>query len=188
MMEQLNQLANRNIVFFDLETQRSFDDVGGRRNFHKLGLSVAVTFNTDRNTYESYLESEVNSLIDDLRSADLVVGFNIIRFDYIVLQPYTTFPLNTLSSFDILNDIHSRLGHRVSLDSLAQNTLYAKKSADGLQAIQWYREGQFEKLTEYCRNDVEITKQLYEYGKKNKYVVYYDRYAGAKRRVNVNWP
>lgn len=177
----------QNFVFFDIETQRSFDEVGGRQNFHKLGLSVAVTFSTTRGTYKSFLESEVYNLIEDLRNADLVIGFNIIRFDYIVLQPYTKFPLKELSSFDMLSDIHERLGHRVSLDSLAQNTLGSSKSADGLQAIQWYREGKFEELIEYCRRDVEITKMLYEFGKENKYVMYYDRYAGAKRRVNVNW-
>jgi len=182
-----NQL-DRNLVFFDIETQRSFDDVGGRYNLHKLGLSVAVTFSTDRGTYESYRESEVENLIADLRGADLVIGFNIIRFDFPVLQPYTTFSLKEIPSFDILSDLHRRLGHRVSLDSLAQSTLGSKKSADGLQAIQWYREGNFEMLKEYCRQDVEITKQVYGFGKENKYVMYYDRYARAKRRVDVSWP
>ena len=179
--------SHRNLVFFDIETQSSFDEVGGRHNIHKLMLSVAVTFSTLRGTYQSYLESEVEDLIKDLQTADLVIGFNIIKFDYIVLQTYTKVSLKQLKSFDILQDLHYRLGHRVSLDSLAQSTLGSRKSADGLQAIQWYREGKIDDLIKYCQKDVEITKEIYEFGKLNSYVMFYDKFAHSKRKVAVDW-
>ena len=44
-------VAAKNIVYFDLETQRSFGDVGGFSNKGKMGISIAVTYSTARGTY-----------------------------------------------------------------------------------------------------------------------------------------
>ena len=183
-----NSIENRNLVFFDIETQKSFDEVGGRKFFHKLGLSVAVTYCTQNDTYSSYFEADVENLISELKNADLVIGFNIQAFDYVVLQPYTRFKLFNLKSFDILSDIHHRLGFRISLDSLASSTLGTQKLADGLQAIEWYKTGKFDDLVEYCKKDVEITRQLYMFGKMNKYILYYDKYQRSVLKLPVEWP
>jgi len=176
----------KNIVFFDLETQRSFQEVGGRHNIPRLGLSVAVTYSTADGEYHHYTEEAVAELIEELKSADLVVGFNVISFDYQVLTAYTDHPLRQLPTVDMLDDIYRTLGFRVSLDALASATLGVGKSADGLQAIRWWRQGQMKELFDYCQQDVEVTRQLYEFGKQNKYVQYRDR-QWRVRRVPVNW-
>jgi len=49
--------ANPALVFFDLETQHSFQEVGGRHNLHRLGLSVAVTYNSGDSAFHHYTES-----------------------------------------------------------------------------------------------------------------------------------
>jgi len=176
----------KNIVFFDLETQRSFQEVGGRHNIPRLGLSVAVTYSTADGEYHHYTEETVDELIEELKSADLVVGFNVLSFDYEVLTAYTDHPLRQLPTVDMLDDIYRTLGFRVSLDALASATLGVGKSADGLQAIRWWRQGQMKELFDYCQQDVEVTRQLYEFGKQNKYVQYQDR-QWRVRRVPVNW-
>jgi DEAD/DEAH box helicase domain-containing protein len=175
-----------NIVFFDVETQRSFDEVGGRRNIRKMGLSVAVTYSTADETFHHYTEENVADLIADLKAADLVVGFNVLRFDYEVLRGYTDDPLKDIPTVDMLDHIHKRLGFRVSLDNLAGATLGMNKSADGLQAIRWYRQGRIQEILDYSQQDVEVTRQLYEYGKKRKHVKYRDR-NWRVRMVQVNW-
>lgn len=177
---------DRNIVIFDLETQRTFQEVGGRHNLHKLGLAAAVTYSTRDATFRTYTEDTAADLIDELKAADLVVGFNVVHFDYQVLRAYTDYPLHQIPTIDMLQDIHRRLGFRLSLDAVARATLGTKKSADGLQAVRWYKQGQIDKVIEYCKQDVEVTRQLYEFGRDHGYVEYWDR-SYRKRKIPVNW-
>ena len=184
-----------NIVFFDVETQRTFDEVGGRNNIQALGLAAAVTYATAGGTFGYYVETDVEALLAELRSADLVVGFNLYGFDYQVLRAYG--PFDMPNTVDLLDHIHRRLGFRVSLDNLAGATLGAAKSADGLQAVRWYREaGQqtdeaqrqalMQKIFDYCQQDVEITRRLFEYGRQFKHVKFRDRNFRVQT-VPVSW-
>ena len=175
-----------NIVFFDLETQKSFDEVGGRRNIPQLGLSAAVTYSTADGAFHHYTEDTVQDLIAELRAADLVVGFNVLGFDYKVLTAYTDERLAQLPTVDMLDHIYKRLGFRVSLDNLASTTLGVSKSADGLQAVRWYKEGRMQDILSYCQQDVEVTRRLYEHGKQHKVVKFRDR-NHRERKVMVNW-
>ncbi len=173
-------------LFFDLETQKSFQEVGGRENIKLLRLSVAVTFSSATNEFKSYTEKEVNGLIADLKVAERVIGFNLLNFDYQVLKAYTSERLSDLPTVDMLDDIYNKLGFRISLDALANATLDANKGGDGLDAIRWYREGKMDELIAYCREDVAITKRLYEYGRDSGFVCFLDKF-GQKRKVSVAW-
>ena len=176
----------RPIVVFDLETQNSFDDVGGYRNTRALKMSVGVTWNSTDQSFHRYVEKDVLALIEELKSASLVVGFNVLSFDYEVLMAYTSEPLRNLPTTDMLDHIYRRLGFRVKLDDLARATLNAKKSGGGLDAIRWWREGKLDTLYEYCEQDVDVTRRLWEFGKQNRFVQFYDkRY--KLQRVPVNW-
>lgn len=174
-----------NIVYFDLETKYLANEVGGWNFIDKMGLAVAVTYSTQRGNFAHYTEQEVSALIEDLSSADLVVGFNILRFDYTVLRPYTTRDLRQLPSLDILHELHRQLGHRVKLDSCAQATLGTSKGGDGVLAVHWFREGQIEKVIEYCKQDVDIVRRLHEYGRQHRRI--YFSYYNQRRCVPVNW-
>jgi len=175
-----------NDIFFDLETQKSFQEVGGRENIKLLRVSVAVTFSTVTNEFKSYTEKEVNALIADLKSAERVIGFNLLGFDYQVLKAYTTERVNDFPTVDMLADIYNALGFRVSLDSLANATLNANKVGDGLDAIRWYREGKLDELIAYCREDVALTKKLYEFGRDNGFLNFSDKF-GRKNKVMLDW-
>lgn len=175
-----------NTVFFDVETQKTFDEVGGRENIRRLGFAAAVTYSTAEAAYHHYIEESVADLIAELKAADLVVGFNVLRFDYEVLRAYTVDPLNSIPTVDMLDHIYRRLGFRVSLDNLAQTTLRAAKSADGLQSVRWYKAGLIQKVLEYCQHDVEITRQLYEFGRLHKHISFRDTDYRV-RDVAVNW-
>jgi DEAD/DEAH box helicase domain-containing protein len=174
-----------NIVYFDLETKYLADEVGGWDFIDKMGLAVAVTYSTQRSGFAHYTEQEVSALIEDLSSADLVVGFNILRFDYTVLRPYTTRDLRRLPSLDILLDVYRQRGHRVKLESCAQATLGVAKGGDGLQAVRWFREGQIDKVIDYCKQDVDIVRRLHEYGKQHRRI-YFSDYR-QRVPVPVNW-
>ncbi len=177
---------SRRTIFLDVETQRTFEEVGGRHNLGKLGLAAAVAYDSYTGDYRSYAEADVEELVHELIGADLVVGFNLKAFDYEVLQPYTDHPLHTLPTADMLEDVHQELGFRLSLESLAQATLGIGKSADGLQAVRWFRQGELDKVIEYCRRDVEVTRRLYEYGCERGYILYWDR-RGRMQKIFVSW-
>lgn len=174
------------VLFFDLETQKSAEEVGGWGNIHKMGLAVGVVWDSLDREFFTYEEKDARQLVDKLRTADLVVGFNVIGFDYTVLQPYSDFDLQEINTFDMLVDVKKRLGFRLSLNHLAQHTLNAKKSADGLISLQWYKEGKISKIIQYCKQDVEITRDLYLFGEKNGLVKYQSR-SGNPLQLEVNW-
>jgi DEAD/DEAH box helicase domain-containing protein len=175
-----------NTVFFDVETQKSFDEVGGRHNIRQLKLSAAVTYSTAAAAFRHYREEDVDDLIAELKAADLVVGFNVLNFDYEVLRAYTDDPLDDLPTVDMLDHIHKRLGFRVSLDNLASATLGLTKSADGLQAVRWYKQGRIEEILDYCQQDVEVTRRLYEHGRQHKHVRFRNRNY-RQQIVSVSW-
>jgi len=175
-----------NVVFFDVETQRSFDEVGGRHNIRRMGLAAAVTYSTATGAYRHYTEDQCAQLLAELRAADLVVGFNVLSFDYEVLRAYTDDPLDDLPTVDMLDHVYRRLGFRVGLNALAECTLGCCKSADGLQALAWYREGKMQEILDYCQQDVEVTRRLYEYGRQYKHLKYRDRMRRLQM-VPVSW-
>lgn len=182
----------RNIVYFDLETQRSFRDVNNNKS--KMGVSIAVTYSTKNGSYMIYDEAHMKELIEELSKADLVVGFNHISFDYAVLQAYAIFDLlESTHNIDMLVDVEKTLGHRLKLDSIASASLGTGKTADGLDALRWWQEHKktgsndpIMKIAEYCAYDVKCTKEVYEYGVKNGYISYEDR-TGKIQQMSVNW-
>jgi DEAD/DEAH box helicase domain-containing protein len=175
-----------NVVFFDLETKYLADEVGGWDNIPKMGLAVAVTYSTADAAYRHFTEEQAADLVTELQRADLVVGFNVLRFDYAVLQPYTDIPLRALPTVDMLQDIYQRLGFRVSLDAVASATLSITKSADGVQAVKWYRRGEIDRVLAYCERDVQVTRDVYEFGQRHGFVRYLDRRYRV-RQVPVRW-
>ncbi len=171
---------------FDVETQRSAQEVGGWHKADLMGISCIVLYDSKADRFFEYTQDMVPDFIERLLKLDVVVGFNNKRFDNRVLSGHTDFDFNTLPSLDILEDVHKHLGYRLSLDNLAQITLGAKKSGNGLQALLWWKQGEIRKIMDYCRKDVEITKDLFLYGRKNGYLLFRNK-AGNSVRVPVDW-
>jgi hypothetical protein len=176
----------KNIVYFDLETQKSADEVGGWDHIRDMRMSVGVTFSVTRGTYRIYNEPQVHDLVTELQRADLVVGFNQLRFDYEVLHGYTVIDLRQVPTLDMLVDIQHTLGYRLSLDSVASATLGCEKTAEGLQAIQWFREGKLVDIAEYCCYDVKLTRMVHEYGRVHRQLFYLNRF-GKRLSIPVHW-
>lgn len=160
------------VVVLDLETQKSFDEVGGRGNLHLLRVSVAGLYSYEKDLFRTFTEWEVPALRGVLEDARLVVGFNLKRFDYPVLEPYIKRSLKHLPTLDILEEVERILGHRLSLDTLVRATLGEGKTGHGLDAIRYFREGDIDKLKSYCLADVRLTRDLYEYGKRHGRMMY----------------
>ena len=127
-------------------------------------------------------------LVDALARTTVVVSFNIRRFDYRVLAGYTGVDYaRTLPTFDLLEEIHRTLGFRVGLNALAQATLGAGKTADGLQSLQWVAQGRFDLVEDYCCYDVEVLCDLYLFGRREGHVFFPDRRHGTQLQLPMDW-
>ena len=181
-------------VYFDLETQRSFNDVGGSSNLVKMGISVACAFSSKTGKYSLYKEDELDDLVALLVKADLVVGHNHVRFDYGVLEAYTVLDLEAQTvNLDMLIDLEKHVGRRLRLDAGASATLGVGKTAVGTDALKWWQKHKatgalepFVNIAEYCAYDVKVTKCVYEYGVEHGHVQYNDN-SGVEQVVPVDW-
>ncbi len=171
---------------FDIETQRSAADVGGWNHADRMGISCVVLYDSKTDSLLEFLEEDIALFIDHLKELDLVIGFNIKRFDYQVLSGYSDFNFSMLPTLDLLEVIHRQVGYRLSLNHLAAANLGTQKSADGLQALRWWKQGKIAKIVEYCKKDVEITKDIFMLGRKNGFLLFNNR-AGKSVRIPINW-
>jgi DEAD/DEAH box helicase domain-containing protein len=161
-------------IVLDLETQKSFQDVGGRGKNHLLKVSVACIYDYSTGKYLSFEEHELPKLAPILQTADQIIGYNIKDFDFEVIQPYLNFNISEIPYLDLLKEIEKVLQHRIKLEVVAQGTLGSGKSASGLEAILYYQNGRMDLLKKYCLDDVKITKQIYDYALRNGKVLYKD--------------
>jgi DEAD/DEAH box helicase domain-containing protein len=175
------------VAILDLETQRSAQEVGGWHNSHLMRVAVAVLYGLDEGRFYTFFENDVRTLLTQLKSYDLVVGFNIRKFDYSVLQAYALpGELKKIPTFDICEYVNKKLGYRLSLNHLAQKTLHINKTADGLQSLVWFKAGEMDKVADYCKSDVEITRDLFLHGLERGYLLFENR-DGTLLRLVTSW-
>jgi len=185
-----------NEVFFDVETQKLFDDIEGS-NPKDLKLSVVSAYQRTLNEnldeiegkMKSFWEDKLDGLWELFQNADRIIGFNSIKFDIPVLQPYTTLPLSKLNHFDIMQKVKEVFGRRLSLNALAKETLNQKKTDIGTNAVIYWQNGDeksLKKLQKYCENDVVITRNLYDYVLKNRHIRFRDKW-NTPRTIDLDF-
>lgn len=179
-------MKEKNKIVLDLETQKSFGEVG-RRNLHLLKISVVGIYHYLKNECRTFEEKELPELEEILKGVDLLIGFNIKQFDLMVLEPYLTIPVHQLPTLDIMQEIAKVVGHRVSLQSVAMATLKESKSGHGLEAIRLFRQGKMDELKRYCLDDVRLTKEIYEYGAKHGQLSFTTRNGWNKHPIPIKF-
>jgi len=176
----------RRYAVLDIETRRSAKQVGGWHKADRMGVSCAVVYDSLEKDFLVFYQDDMEKLVERLGQMDLVVGFNILRFDYKVLSGLSRFDFHSLPTLDILAKVHERLGYRLSLDHLARQTLGREKSADGLLALEWWQQGRLDLIVDYCTQDVRVTRELYTYGRDNGFLIFKNK-AGHHVRIPVDW-
>lgn len=175
-------------IVLDLETQKSFEEVGGRGKNHLLKISVCCIYDYSTDKYSSFEEKELGKLAPILQTADQIIGYNIKDFDFEVLQPYLNFDIFKIPYLDLLEEISKALGHRIKLESVAQGTIGSGKSGNGLEAILYFKNGRMDLLKKYCLDDVKVTKQVYDYVLKNKKLLYKDFFKTKEIPLKISEP
>jgi DEAD/DEAH box helicase domain-containing protein len=156
-------------VVFDLETQNIFQDVGSN-DPTALDISVATVYDSHTNEYTTVTIDELETLWPTIEQADALVGYNSNHFDIPLLNKYYPGELTHIKSIDMLEDIRASFGRRLKLDDVAKATIGAKKNADGLQAVRWWREGNVAAIKKYCEQDVRVTKEVFDYAREYQHV------------------
>ncbi len=175
-------------IVLDLETQKSFQQVGGRGKNHLLKVSVCCIYDYSNGKYHSFEENELAKLAPILQTADQIIGYNIKDFDFQVIQPYLNFDIFQVPYLDLLEEIEKVLHHRIKLESVAQGTLGTGKSGSGLEALLYYQNGRMDLLKKYCLDDVKITKQVYDYALKNGKLLYKDFFKTKEIPLKISLP
>ncbi len=174
-----------NYVIFDLETQNIFQDVGSS-DPAALDISVATFYESATDSYTTVSIDELSRVWPIIERADALVGYNSNHFDIPLLNKYYPGDLTQIKSIDILEYIRESLGRRLRLDDVAKATIGAKKSADGLQAVRWWREGKINEIKKYCEQDVKVTKKVFDYILEHGHILYKDGYRKQEVKIDTS--
>lgn len=174
-------------IYLDVEVQRTAEEEGGftRAATRRRGLAVAATWRKANGGYRTYFEGGCQRLVDDLKAAEFVVGFNCLRFDYEVLRGHVSF--GRPKTCDLLDVVTASAGLRVSLTNLAAGTLGKGRSSDGNKNTALWASGQREQVVRACRRDVLLIRKLHEHMAEHGFVAYVDR-DGTRHHVEVKLP
>ncbi len=174
-------------IVFDIETSNVFQDVA-TNDPAALDMSVCCIYDYETDKYSSYTKETLNEMWPIFEKADLIIGYNSEHFDIPILNKYYSGDLTKLKSLDLLKEIKNSLGRRIKLDAVAEATLGRNKTGHGLEAIVWWRNGEKQKVIDYCIEDVRITKDVYEYALKNNSLKYTDGKNIKDIKINtLNW-
>ena len=163
-------------ITLDIETTGEF---GSNNDVLALDLAVVCIHDSETDSFTCFTQEELPSLWPILERSDLIIGYNSDHFDIPILNKYYAGDLTRIKSVDLMKEVKEVLGRRLKLDNIAQATLGCKKSGSGLQSIAWWQSGEYDKVKQYCTDDVRITRDLYDYARKNKSIKYTD-YDGVR--------
>lgn len=160
-------------VTFDIETANLIP-VMSRQEFHRMDLAIVGVHDSETGEYTSYSKEELPKLWPIIEQADVLIGYNSDGFDIPLLNHYYPGDLTKIRSLDLMAEVYKALGRRLRLQNLAEATLGHGKSADGIKAVEWWQQGLYDKVREYCIQDVRVTRELYDYARTNGVLKYKD--------------
>lgn len=171
------------VLTFDIETTNTFDEVGSP-NPADLDLAVVCVHDSDTDEITHYFKEDLGKLWPLIESAGMLVSYNGDHFDIPLLDKYYAGNLKDIKSLDIMREVKNVLGRRIKLDDIASATLGESKSADGLQSIIWWRQGKIDEVVSYCKQDVRVTRKVYDFAMQNGYLNYDNR--GTKDKIALD--
>lgn len=172
-------------IVLDIETKNTFQDVG-KADPVLLDISVVCIWDSETDSYTSYLENELPKLWPILESADVIITFNGEHFDMPILNKYYHGDLLKIKHIDLMASLRQSLGRRIGLNTVAQGTLGIGKSGNGLDAVTWWKAGEIDKIIKYCIDDVKVTKEVYEFALNNRFLKYVDGGIIAQTPINTD--
>lgn len=183
-------------LYFDLETTHLFEDLGMMRREEKnpirLPMAVAGILYFGQTTF--YEANRAGALAERLEQAELIVGHNVLEFDYPIAEVAAgrqLAPAVRAHTVDMFARIKSATRDWVSLDDLAKENLGKRKTYKGKEIPAMWRAGKREEVLEYLRNDLFLTAEVYSHGKTIRTLRYpekdYGKPTGRMKQFKVDW-
>jgi DEAD/DEAH box helicase domain-containing protein len=172
-------------ITFDIETANTLPSFS-RGDLGQLELALVGIHDSLTGDYSSYVKEELPKLWPILEQADALIGYNSDAFDIPLLNRYYPGDLSKIRSIDLMIEVQKVLGRRLKLQSLAEGTLGKGKKGDGLQSVAWWQQGLVDKVREYCIEDVRLTRDLYDYARKNGSLKYKDLRENREIRLDTS--
>ena len=166
------------VITFDIETANTFEEAG---SWEPADLQFAVLCAHDSTTGEitAYLEKDLPELWKVFAEADVLVGWNSDHFDIPHIARRYPGNIERMRSVDLMKELQKVVGRRIKLDDVAQATLGVGKSANGLQSIVWWRQGKVQEVIDYCKQDVQVTRDLFDYALEHGHLKYPSKEEGV---------
>ncbi len=172
-------------ITFDIETANTLPALA-RSDLSQLELSIVGIHDSETGELSSYTKEELPKLWPILERADVLIGFNSDYFDIPILNRYYPGDLTKIRSLDLLVEVQKVLGRRIRLQSLAEATLNKGKGGNGLQAVEWWQNGEVEKVRKYCLEDVKITREIYDYAIQHQALKYKDLKKNMEMKIDTS--
>jgi DEAD/DEAH box helicase domain-containing protein len=175
------------IIILDIETQELVPE---DRNLKELRISFAGIRIDDGSREDGtgqdsdaipgsgailFSEAELPQLFKLLDDAELIVGHNLLRFDYKVLGNYAHEDLAQKyrhKTFDIQHCLLRKTDRLIPLNDLAQRNLGLAKNGKGADAPMLFKEGRHDELKAYLAQDLLVTHQLFDHIRRHGKVKY----------------
>jgi len=193
----LNSKIENNVAFLDIETQHIMQEFpGGWKNPDNYAkLKIAELGLLIDGKYQTYEEDNVFDIVKELKDINLIIGHNILNFDYSILKHYfnknviTDFKFKTFDTMLEFDKFTDDAGW-CSLDDLAFRNFGMKKTHDSIKIPEMWREGKHDTVKEYLLNDLKMTEAIYNLGKVGGNFKYEHKVYGqskGERTVWVKW-
>lgn len=186
-------------VIFDCETQKLFSEIS-TNDPADLGISIVSVYvrqvdDTQRELsghMYSFWENELADMWQYFATAKRIIGFNSLKFDVPALIRHAPTTFTKLPHFDIMQKVRDKLGFSLGLNTLATHSLGVQKTDVGTNAVMYWKSQdpeQLAKLKYYCEADVLLTRDLYDFGVREKKLKYMDKWNTVREfPVDFSYP
>lgn len=178
--------SSSNIYIFDLQTRKTYEDVGGKKGIAQMGISFAALLNHQTDELELFTEKEVTRLIDKILSSQLIVGLNLKKFSYKVLSSFGNTDFQKIRSLDILDYLRKKIVLKPCIEDLFLGTLGINKSLDNMKITRLFKLGKTEEVKQITIQNVKALNSVYSFGKEKGHVFLNDR-TGQRWKISVSW-
>ncbi len=211
LLSELKKFSGKTIAFFDIETKQLFKDIvpewedltsSERKPLYpmilkeiEMAIAGVLTFDIkeDFPKYDYYTETDIEQLKKKLGEYDIIIGHNLLRFDYLVVEKYLTADfIKTLEgkTIDTFALLYKRTDEYIGLNDLGKLNLGMTKTEDTLMIPKLWKEGRYSVVKEYLRRDLELTAGIFCYVLKNCQLIYPHKKFGRfieNRTIKIDW-
>ena len=170
----------------DIQTRKTYEDVGGKKGTYQMGISYAALLNHDTDEITVYTEQDINMLINNIFSSRLVVGLSLKKFIYQVLSGYGNSDFENIRSLDVLDYLRKKIIRRPSIEELLSGTLDINRSIDNMKIARLFKEGKSDEVRQITIQNVKDLNSIYTFGKQRGHVFINDD-TGQRWKISVCW-